>query len=274
MRLETIGPALGVIVHDLDLRRVQSLIWAQLNQLLLQHLVVFFPQQHLSPTELTQVCRRFGTLDHYPFIAAMPGQQHVVEIVKEPTETKNFGSGWHSDTTYLTCPPKATALYAVEVPDVGGDTLFANMYGAYSQLSNGLRDTLVPLRAVNSTATRREGGRAGGNRYKSVKLKQVPEALSASHPVVRTHPETGRKALYVNALHTERFDGMTIAESQPILQYLYQQATRAELTCRYRWHAGTLAIWDNRCVQHYALNDYHGRRRAMRRVSIAGEAPF
>ncbi len=273
--LETrpLAGALGAEIPGIDLREAAPDDWSRIREAFLEHLVLFFPGQSLTPTTLAAVGANFGDLAFYPFIEAVDEEPHVIPIVKEAHETKNFGEGWHSDTTYTEVPPKATVLYAVEVPQVGGDTLFANMYQAFESLSPGMRAFLEPLKAVHSSAARRGGGRAEGNEFDGVTFKNRDQPLEAVHPIVRTHPDTGRKALYIDALHTARIDGWSAEESAPILEYLYRHKSRPELTCRYQWAPGTLAVWDNRAAQHYAMNDYHGHRRSMLRLSIAGDRP-
>jgi taurine dioxygenase len=200
----------------------------------------------------------------------LPGYPHVIAVTKLEHERINFGGVWHSDTTYLERPPMGSMLYAVEVPPYGGDTLFANQYLAYETLSEGLKKTLNGLVGVNTSA-KAEISRTREDRLREagVELK----VLVGTHPVVRTHPETGRQALYVNVAHTSHFQGWTMEESQPLLDYLFAHQVRPELTCRFRWQPGCLAFWDNRCTQHNPINDYHGFRRVMHRVTLAGDLP-
>jgi len=267
--------ALGAEIRGVDLTQADAATWDEIHAAYREKLVLAFPGQALDPKSMVKVAGKFGTVGFYPFAQGLAEEPHVFAIVKEPHETKNFGEGWHSDTTYTEIPPKATVLYSVEVPPVGGDTMFSNMYLAYETLSDGMKAMLDGLRAVNSAAARKGGGRAAGNTYQSVKLVgQDKMTLEGTHPIVRTHPETGRKALYVNALHTVRVDGWTEAESKPLLEFLYAHCQRPEFTCRYRWQAGTFTIWDNRATQHLAVNDYHGFRREMHRLSIEGERPI
>ena len=193
-------------------------------------------------------------------------------MVKLEHERQNFGGIWHSDTVYLDKPPMATMLIAREVPPYGGDTLFANGYSAYEALSDGMKRMLDGLIAINSSAkadvtrTREDRIRDGGK-------TEAKKEFVSEHPVVRTHPETGRKALYVNVGHTLRFKDMTVEESAPILDYLFQHQTRPEFTCRFSWGVGSMAFWDNRCVLHNPVNDYHGFKRVMHRVTLAGDTP-
>jgi len=204
-------------------------------------------------------------------VRGIEGFPEIIAVTKLPHETVNFGGIWHSDTVYLERPPMATMLVARDVPPYGGDTMWANMYTAYETLSPGMRRMLEGLRAVNSSAladvskTRedriRDSG-AGGERE-----------FLAEHPVVRTHPETGRKALYVNVAHTVRLVDMTEEESRPLLRYLFEHAVRPEHTCRFRWRVGSVALWDNRCAMHNPVNDYHGHTRTMHRITLAGDVP-
>jgi taurine dioxygenase len=268
-----ISGALGAEVHGVDVTAASDAAWDEIRAAFLEHLVLFFPGQKLDAKGVAAAGANFGKLGFYPFIEGLPEEPHVFPLVKEPDARKNFVEGWHSDTTYTEIPPLATVLYAVEVPAVGGDTMFANMYLAYESLSEGMKALLAPLRAVNSTAKRKGGGRSAGNTFKGVTFKNRDQVMEGIHTVVRTHPETGRKALYVNELHTVCFEGLSEEESRPILDFLCRHKSRPEFTCRYRWTAGALGVWDNRAAQHYALNDYHGQRREMLRLSIAGDKP-
>jgi taurine dioxygenase len=203
-------------------------------------------------------------------VKGIPGFPEIIEVKKLEHERVNFGGVWHSDTAYLEVPPMASMLLAREVPPHGGDTLFANMYLAYETLSEGMKRLLEPLWAVNSSA-KADVTRTREDRLKTDGRDEIGKELVAEHPVIRTHPETGRKALYVNFAHTVRFRGMTEKESAPLLEFLFQHQTRPEFTCRFSWQVGSLALWDNRCAQHNPVNDYHGYRRLMRRITLAGD---
>ena len=268
-----VSPAVGAEITGVDISQtLDDQTVAEIRAALLEHLVVFFRDQILTPESLLAFARRFGTLSRYPFVKGMDDYPDVVEVVKREDEIHNFGGIWHSDTTYLDCPPLGSVLYAVEIPPVGGDTLFANMYLAYETLSDGMKEFLDGLKAVNSAQKadaavgrlKRASERPGG---------EDPSAVEAVHPVVRTHPETGRKALFVNRGHTVKIDGFTEEESRPILEYLYAHQTWPEFTCRFRWTPGAVAFWDNRPAQHNAINDYQGHRRVMHRVTLAGDRP-
>ena len=262
---------IGAEIRGLDLSAgLDDDSFAQLNQAFLDHQVLLFREQKLSAQQYNDFARRFGSLKDYLFAEGMEGFPYITEIVKTETETEGFGSFWHSDSAYTERPPKITMLYAREVPPRGGDTLFADMYALYDDLSTGLKTTLGSLRAINSASVvpRDE------DIYQAVKSKNSSKSNQfAIHPVIRCHDETGRKAVYVNGIHTLSFEGLTRAESLPLLEYLYRQVTRPEYSFRLRWQADTLAMWDNRCTQHYALNDYHGYRRVMHRIIVEGPVP-
>lgn len=244
----------------------------EIHRAFLEHHVLVFRDQQLSPAQQVAFARRFGHPNIYPFVKGLDEQPEVIAIVKEPHETKNFGERWHSDTTYLPNPPVATMLYGVDIPEVGGDTMFANATLAYERLSDGLKRMLDGLVAVNSAAV--AGGRATRMRYANIEVTgQDQMDMAAEHPVIRTHPETGRKSIYVNVIHSKRFKGWTEEESAGLLRYLFDFVTRPEHTCRVRWAEGSVTLWDNRAVQHIALNDYHGQRREVHRVTIEGETP-
>ncbi|HEY8611482.1 MAG TPA: TauD/TfdA family dioxygenase [Roseomonas sp.] len=260
--------ALGAEITGVDLRSADERLISQIRETWLEHSVVFFRDQSLGPKEFSAFARSFGEVVHYPFLKGLDEAPEVITVAKLEHERVNFGGLWHTDTAYLERPPMATMLIAREVPPVGGDTLFASGYAAYEALSDGMKQLLEPLRAVNSSAqaekTRtREDRKAGEER----------QVLDAVHPVVRTHPETGRKALYVSGGHTARFVGMTEDESAGLLNYLFMHQVRPEFTCRFRWEPGSIAFWDNRCALHNPVNDYHGSRRIMHRVTLAGDVP-
>ena len=207
----------------------------------------------------------------YPFVKGIERYPEIIEVSKLPHETVNFGGIWHSDTVYLERPPMATMLIAREVPPHGGDTEWSNMYAAYEALSPGMRRLLEGLQAVNSSALA-DVSKTREDRIRDHGYDDAEQYL-AVHPVVRTHPETGRKALYVNPAHTAAFADMTDDESRGLLEYLFRHSTRPEFTCRFRWRVGSLALWDNRCAMHNPINDYHGYTRTMHRITLAGDVP-
>ena len=273
MEVRRIAGALGAEVLGVDLARpLEEQAVAALRRAWLEHLVLFFRGQELTPAQYMAFARRIGTPIEYPFVKGIPDFPEIIEVKKLEHETVNFGGIWHSDTTYLEEPPMASMLLAREIPPFGGDTLFASMYLAYETLSPGLQRLLQGLRAVNSSA-KADVSRTREDRIRSDGRADGKDEYVAEHPVVRTHPETGRKALYVNVAHTVRFAGMTEEESAPLLDFLYQHQVRPEHTCRFVWRPGSIALWDNRCTQHNPVNDYHGYRRVMHRITLAGDRP-
>jgi taurine dioxygenase len=233
--------------------------------------VIFFRDQHLTPEQHLAFAQRFGGVDVNRFFTAVPGYPMIAEVRKEPAQRQNIGNGWHTDHSYDLAPAMGSMLYAREVPTTGGDTLFASMYAAYDALSDGLKATLDGLKAFHSS--RHVFGAAADARRGDLRGRIGNAELAtqdAVHPVVIGHPETGRKALFVNPGFTLRFDGWTDEESRPLLDYLYRHAVRPEFTIRFHWREGSLAFWDNRSTWHFAVNDYHGERRLLHRITIAG----
>jgi len=270
-----VAGALGAEIGGVDLAKpLSDGALAEIRRAFVENLVIFFRDQDLTPDRHKAFARHFGELHVNDFFPRVDGHEDVQLIIKEPADRKNVGNTWHSDVTYTRRPALGSLLYAKEVPPCGGDTMFANMYLAYETLSDGMRALLRGLKAEHSAAenfARRAADardHAAGFRY-SEKAEQ-----EAVHPAIRTHPESGRDALYVNRSFTKCFAGMTREESAPLLNFLFAHLSRPEFTCRLRWRAGTLAFWDNRCAQHYALNDYHGHRRHMNRVTVLGDEPF
>ena len=273
LEIRPFSAALGAEASGVELARpLADNQVAVLRAALLEHLVLFFRDQPLTPAQFMAFAERFGETIEYPFVRGIEGYPKVVRVAKLEGETINFGGVWHSDTTYLERPPMGSMLLAREVPPAGGDTLFANEYLAYQSLSEGLRRLLDPLVGVSSS-TKPDAARTREDRVREDGASAPPDVLEAEHPVVRTHPETGRKALYVNVAHTVRFQGMTEEESAPLLSYLFRHQVRPEFTCRFTWRPGSLAFWDNRAAQHYAVNDYSGHRRIMHRITLAGDRP-
>ena len=268
-----IAGALGAEIHGVDLGAdLDDEQVAAIRRVWLEHCVVFFRDQELPPDRFMAFAERFGQPIEYPFVKGIEGYPKIIQVAKFEHEKMNFGGIWHADTTYLEEPPTATMLIAREVPPVGGDTLFANQYLAYETLSEGLKRTLDGLIGVSSSA-KADVTKTREDRLKTSATDEAGHEFIAEHPVVRTHPETGRKALYVNFAHTVRFKGWTEAESKPLLDFLFQHQVRPEFTCRFDWAVGSLAIWDNRCAQHNPINDYQGYRRIMHRITLAGDRP-
>jgi taurine dioxygenase len=252
---------------DLDQTAVE-----EIRQALLEFNVVFLRDQELTSEQYLAFASRFGEPSEYPMLAGLPGFPVITPVIKHADETVNFGGVWHTDTTYLQEPPSATLLLAREVPPRGGDTLFANLYAAFDGLSGGMQRLIGGLTAISSSG-KTDAARTREDRVADSADPRADDEYVSEHPVVRTHPETGRKALYVNVAHTVRFAGMTEEESAPLLGYLYEHSIRPEFTCRFSWRVGSLAIWDNRCSLHNPVNDYHGYQRVMHRITLRGDRP-
>ncbi len=279
LSITPVTPELGAEIRGVDLRTAGPDTIATIQRAFAERSVIFIRDQDLALDDLLAVTARFGAVLRVPYVQGVSSHPDVIAVLKEASEKKisTFGGTWHSDFSFLPEPPAATLLYSVEIPPVGGDTIWASQYLAYEALSTGLKAMLDPLRAVH---TGWPHGTMGPNPdvpvSKSIKMaRNDPSAdREVAHPVVRVHPVTGRKALFVNPVYTQRFEGMTEAESKPLLDYLHQHATRAEFCCRFRWSTGTLTMWDNRCLMHLAVNDYDGHRRLLYRTTTAGEAPL
>ena len=269
IQVEPVAGALGAEITGIDLANdLDDGTIAEIRAAWLENLVVFFRDQNITPTQHIAFAKRFGDIAEDPVNDGLDEFPEIVPVMKLEHETTNIGDIWHSDTAYVETPPMGAILCARELPPVGGDTLFANMYAAYDALSDGMKEMLSGLIAVNSSAK----PDVIRTRKARVKNKKPQEAeLVSEHPVVRTHPETGRKILYVNSGHTLRFCGMTDEESAPILNYLFQHQVKAEFTCRFHWQPGSIAFWDNRATQHNAINDYHGYKRVLHRIPLAGD---
>ena len=284
IEVKPIAGALGAEIIGVDVKRVDGETFAEVHSAWLEHLVVFFRRQKITPEQQIALAKRFGDIHYHPFMKGMEQHPEILEILKEEGDTKAFGEVWHTDQMFNPKPAMATMLYAKETPDAGGDTMFTNLYLAYESLSPPMKDMLASVKTWNvgdrailaqngPMASAPRAGRYVGNKNMAAKVRDPGEVKTEStHPLVRTHPETGRKSLYVSS-HTVRFDGMTLEESQPLLNFLKDHFVRPEFTCRFRWEPGSLAIWDNRCTQHNALNDYYGQRRIMHRITIKGDEP-
>ena len=284
IEVRPIAGALGAEISGVDLGTLDEETFGEIKAAWLEHLVIFFRNQHITPEQQITFAKHFGEIHHHPFMKHMDEYPEILEIIKEEGDTKAFGEVWHTDQMFNPKPAKATILYAKETPDAGGDTLFANMYLAYETLSEPMKSLLAGVKTWNVGDRKKlmqgdkmgiaPDGRYTGNERMAAKVRDPGDLQTeAAHPIVRTHPETGRKALYISN-HTQTLHGFKDAEARPIIDFLRTHAVEPEFTCRFRWEVGSLAIWDNRCTQHRALNDYPGKRRRMHRITIAGDAPF
>jgi taurine dioxygenase len=263
--------ALGAELLGVDLRELDAAAAADIRQAFNEHGVVFFRDQKLTPEQHIAFAARMGPININRFFKTAPGYPQIAEVRKDAAQKTNIGGGWHTDHSYDQIPALGSILLAREIPERGGDTMFACMAQAYDALSDGLKKTLKGLRAVHSS--RHVFGVAAHEANPERRDRLVNAELAtqdAVHPVVIRHPETGRPTLYVNSNFTTHFESWTEKESTPLLDYLYQHAARPEFQTRFRWEEGSIAFWDNRATWHYALNDYHGERRLMHRITIDG----
>ena len=270
---EKLSPTIGLQIWGVDPSRpLSDTVIAALRHAWLDNLVIFLRDIEITPAQQLALAERFGAPATYPFVKGIDGFPTITPVLKLPDERVNFGGIWHTDTAYLDTPPMGTMLYAKELPSVGGDTCFANQYRAFEDLSDGLKALLTGRHAVNASA-KADVTRTREDRIADGGTSSAKKSLEAVHPVVRTHPETGRQALYVNFGHTLRFEDMTEAESAPLLEYLFSQQNRLEISCRFTWQPGSLAFWDNRACHHYPINDYHGHKRLLHRITLQGDRP-
>jgi taurine dioxygenase len=273
IRVQPLAGAIGAEVVGMDLRQPLSTDAAQwLREVFLKHQVIFLRDQALSLAQYMAFAHAMGKPSEYPFVKGLDGYPCIIEVKKLEHETVNFGGIWHSDTTYLDQPPMGSMLLAREVPPYGGDTLFASQYKAWETLSPTMQSMIDGLVGINSSA------KADVSRTREDRMKSDGKAVDrteyrSKHPLVRVHPETGRKALYVNVAHTVGIDGLSDEESAPLLQFLFQHQVKVEFTCRFVWQTHSLAFWDNRCAQHNPVNDYHGHRRVMHRITLECDTP-
>ena len=280
MKVTPLAPSMGAEITEIDLakhfdtsaNRIDGAVMADIKAAWLEHQLIVIRRQNITPEQQLRFAESLGDPDIYPFLQGLDGFPMITEVLKKETETVNFGGVWHSDTTYQLCPPMATVLYAKELPSIGGDTLFSNQCAAYEQLSEGLKRTIRQLRGVN-IAGKKQVSATRSERLKEAGSGVNAEQMSGIHPVIRTHPETGRKSLFVNPAHTVSFDGWTEQESAGLMAFLFAHQIAPEFQCRLSWQVGDIAIWDNRCTLHYPLNDYHGHRRLLHRITLKGDQP-
>ena len=273
MKVRQIAGALGAEISGMDLSTGLSASQAKdVREVFLRHQVIFVRNQKLTPQQFLNFARAMGEPVEYPFVKGLDDFPFIIEVKKLAHERVNFGGIWHSDTTYLERPPMGSMLLAREVPPYGGDTLFASQTLAYESLSDTMKRMLDGLTGISSSA-RADVSKTREDRIKSDGRDSAPVEYQAEHPLVRTHPETGRKALYVNVAHTAGIKGLTDEESASLLQFIFKHQVKPEFTCRFVWEPDSIAFWDNRCVQHNPINDYHGFRRVMHRITLQGDKP-
>ena len=273
MHIQPISPSFGSIIDGIDLTYpLSENLLFELRAVWLDRKVMIIRGQKLTSNQYIAFARQLGEPDIYPFLTGLEGYPEITPILKKENEKVNFGGVWHSDTTYQPRPPMATMLHALELPPVGGDTLFANQTQAYEALSEGLKETLSTLKII-CRADKATAMATRADRIAEQERDTKAENLIGIHPVIRTHPETGQKAIYVNQAHSCHFQGWSMAESDGLLNFLYAHQIKEEFQCRHVWQHGDIAIWDNRCTLHYPVNDYHGHRRLLHRITLKGDEP-
>ena len=275
MHVELISGALGAEISGIDLKDTSSDNIQVIKNLLFEHKVIFFRNQNITHQEQVNLSRCFGPLETHAYVKGLEDFPEIVRIIKEPNEKNNWGEGWHSDVSYNPEPTMAVILKSVEIPPIGGDTMFANMELAYETLDEELKKKIENKKAIHDS----RGSEFFVEDYESMKSNGNFDLYTNEHPIVRTNPDSGKKALFVNLMYTRQVVGLDKEESNILLQKLYDHQQRLDLTCRFKWTPNAVAIWDNRSVIHYAIADFFpnrglGHRRIMDRVAIRGERPF
>jgi taurine dioxygenase len=276
--VERYAGAAGAVIRGVNLANdLDDATIAEIRRAVLDHHVVFFRDQRLTPEQQVAFSHRFGPYSPVPFIEPLAGHAEVIAVVREAEERQRFtfGSLWHSDFSFFPAPPFASLLHALEVPPYGGDTLWANQHFAFETLSSGMQEMLRGLVGVHSARDGYSPKMQGAHDlFKGMKVHTSDEALREQrHPVVRTHPETGRPALFVNRQYTIGLDGWYPHEQKVLLDFLFAHSTQEAFTVRWHWEVGDLAFWDNRSLQHMAMADFEGHRRSMTRTTVAGDPP-
>jgi len=246
---------------------------AALREGFVKHGVLVFRDQQLTPEQQIAFGQSLGELDFHPFVEMNREYPELLDVITMPDDKMNFGGGWHCDVTFLAEPDLGSILYAVEVPEFGGDTLFSSQTAAYDALSDTMKSMLDGLQAVHTAGPQYAKGGLSTNSKAMVTRNAERATETVVHPVIRTHPESGRKSLYVNGAFTTHIVGLKRPESRALLDFLFEHAVRERFTCRVRWQPGTLVMWDNRSVMHHALFDYAGQKRHMRRITVKGDRP-
>lgn len=273
MKVQPLTGTIGAEILDIDISKdLPDSVISDIRGVLLEHKVIFFREQDLTPEGQIRFAKRFGDISKSPVYTTLDEHPEIMPVVKEATDQDIIGDTWHTDETFQQTPPMGSLLYARQIPSVGGDTLWANLGLAFERLSDGLKDKLMTMKALHSNDFLTANAKLR-NSTRSTKLREDAPVMQSLHPVIRTHEETKQKVLFVNQPFTFGFEGMSREESLPLLTYLYQISARPEMTCRFRWRKGSLAFWDNRCTLHYACNDYSGQRREMHRITLEGTVP-
>ena len=274
MDVKLLSGALGAEVSGVDLRDSSEKNFKVINNLLLEHKVIFFRNQKISSEEQLALASHFGPIEQHAYVRGLDQYPKIVRIIKKPNEKNQWGENWHSDVSYNVKPTKAVILKSIKIPPVGGDTMFANMELAWETLDEKIKDKIKDKKALHSSL----GAEFFVNDYEGMEGNGNHDEYSNEHPIVRTHPETKKKILFVNWTYTKNIVGMDKKESNEILNEIFKHQARLDFTCRFQWTENTVAIWDNRSVQHYAIADFFpgrglGHERIMDRIAIEGDYP-
>tara|TARA_Y100000996_G_scaffold148019_1_gene114009 strand:+ start:1056 stop:1886 length:831 start_codon:yes stop_codon:yes gene_type:complete len=274
IKTHLLSGALGAEITGIDLKDSSINNWNKINDLLLEHKALFFRDQDISSEEQINLAKNFGPLEKHVYVKGREEYPEILRIIKEPNEKHQWGETWHTDVSYNPKPTKVIILRSLKIPPVGGDTMFANMEVAYETLDDELKDKIKGKKAVHSSL----GAAAFVDAYKAMEGNGNLDEYSNSHPVVRTHPETGKKILYVNSMYTKRILDMEKIESDKILNQIFKHQERLDFTCRFKWTENAVAIWDNRSTLHQGLTDFFpgrglGYERVMDRIAIEGDQP-
>ena len=274
MDARLLSGALGAEINGIDLKDTTLKNFKVINNLLLEHKVIFFRNQKISPEEQLALASLFGPIEQHAYVKGLNQYPEIVRIIKKPKEKNQWGENWHSDVSYNVKPTKAVILKSIKIPPVGGDTMFANMELAWETLDEKIKDKIKDKKALHSSL----GAEFFVNDYEGMEGNGNHDEYSNEHPIVRTHPETKKKILFVNWTYTKNIVGMDKKESNEILNEIFKHQARLDFTCRFQWTENTVAIWDNRSVQHYAIADFFpgrglGYERIMDRIAIEGDRP-
>ena len=274
MEIELISGALGAEVKGIDLKDSSIENWNVINDLLLEHMVLFFRNQKITSEEQLNLARKFGPLERHIYVKGREKYPEILRIIKEPDEKQQWGETWHTDVSYNPKPTKVIMLRSIKIPPVGGDTMFSNMELAYETLDDEIKNKIDDKKAIHSSL----GAAAFVDAYKAMEGNGNLKEYSNSHPVVRTHPETGKKILYVNSMYTKKILDLDEDESSHILNHIFKHQERLDFTCRFKWTENAVAIWDNRSTLHQGLTDFFpgrglGHERVMDRIAIEGDNP-
>ena len=276
MEIKLLSGALGAEIEGINLKEVNLGNFKTVNDLLLEHKVIFFRNQNITPEEQIELAKLFGPVEEHAYVRGLEGYPQITRLIKDAEEKNQWGEGWHSDVSYNVTPTKAVILKSIKIPPVGGDTCFSNMELALETLDEEIKDKIKDKKAVHSSL----GAEFFIEKYKKMEGngKKNYDEYSNEHPIVRTHPETRKKILYVNWTYTKEIIGMDKEESDEVLKQIFEHQARLDLTCRFNWTENAVCIWDNRSVIHYAIADFYpgkglGYERVMDRIAIEGDNP-